>query len=107
MSKNKLVMAAAGSGKTTHLVEEALRKDEQVLITTYTQANAKEIKKKIIDIHNSIPENITVQTWFSTLLQHGVRPFQGGLISKRIKGMILVNQMSGVKYRNRRGIPIA
>ena len=32
---NKLIVAAAGSGKTTHLVNEALKiADEKVLITT-------------------------------------------------------------------------
>ena len=45
---NKLIIAAAGSGKTTFLVEEALKQKEgKVLITTYTQANEAEIRKKI------------------------------------------------------------
>ena len=44
---NKLIIAAAGSGKTTVLVKKALQiKDEKVLITTYTQANEAEIKKR-------------------------------------------------------------
>lgn len=45
---NKLIIAAAGSGKTTYLVKEALElKDSRVLITTYTEANEAEIRKKI------------------------------------------------------------
>ena len=53
---NKLIIAAAGSGKTTFLVEEALRqKKGKVLITTYTQANEAEIRKKIIE------ENFNIQ----------------------------------------------
>ncbi|MCD8179647.1 MAG: UvrD-helicase domain-containing protein [Tannerellaceae bacterium] len=92
---NKLVIAAAGSGKTTHLVEEALKnKHKRVLITTYTQANETEIKKKIIEINKCIPENITIQTWFSFLLKHGVRPFQVAMYEKKIKGLLLVNQQS-------------
>jgi len=95
---NKLIIAAAGSGKTTFLVEEALKQKEgKVLITTYTQANEAEIRKKIIEKNKCIPENITVQTWFSFLLQHGVRPFQGVLFEKKIKGLILVNGQSGFK----------
>ena len=44
---NKLIIAAAGSGKTTHLVEEALKITEgKVLITTYTEANEQEIGSK-------------------------------------------------------------
>ncbi|MDR2652239.1 MAG: UvrD-helicase domain-containing protein [Prevotellaceae bacterium] len=99
MNKNKLIIAAAGSGKTTHLVNEALEiKNEKVLITTYTQANELEIRKKIIRTNKCIPENIIVQTWFSFLLKDGVRPFQGALFEKKIKGLILVNSQSGIQF---------
>lgn len=99
---NKLIIAAAGSGKTTLLVKKALEtKDEKILITTYTQANEAEIRKKIIEVNKYIPQNITVQTWFSFLLQHGARPFQGYIFEKKIKGLILVNSKSGLKaYKN-------
>ena len=107
MNNNKLIIAAAGSGKTTHLVNEALNiKNENVLITTYTQANEAEIKKKIIEINRCIPENVTVQTWFSFLLKHGVRPFQGVLFEKKIKGLILVNSQSGIKGYTKNKQPI-
>ena len=92
MSKNRLITAAAGSGKTTFLVKEALKhRTENVLITTYTQANETEIKKKIIDINGCIPENVTILTWFTFLIQHGAKPFQEPLYSKEIKGLQLVN----------------
>lgn len=101
-TNNKLIIAAAGSGKTETLVKEALtQKEGKTLITTYTQANEAEIKKKFIEKNKCIPENVTVQTWFSFLLKHGVRPFQGTLFEKKIKGLILVNSQSGLKaYRN-------
>src|SRR5664280_2159660 len=106
MCKNKLIIAAAGSGKTTYLVNEALRiKNDRVLITTYTQANELEIRKRIIEINHCIPENLTIQTWFSFLLQHGARPFQGSIFDKKINGMLLVNCQSGLKYINH-GIPV-
>lgn len=99
MNQNKLIVAAAGAGKTTFLVNEALKiKNDRVLITTYTQANEAEIKKKIIEINRCIPSNVIVQSWFSFLLQHGVRPFQGVLFEKEITGLILVNSQSGLKY---------
>ncbi|MFH0906204.1 MAG: UvrD-helicase domain-containing protein, partial [archaeon] len=79
MSNNKLIIAAAGSGKTTFLVNEALKKEGNVLITTFTEANEAEIKNKIIKIRKCIPSNIIIQTWFSFLLQHGVRPYQDSL----------------------------
>lgn len=98
MKDNKLIIAAAGSGKTTYLIDEAIKnREKKVLITTYTQANEAEIRKKIIEKINYIPENITVQTWFSFLLKHGVRPYQGIIFDKRINGLILVNSQSGLK----------
>jgi DNA helicase II / ATP-dependent DNA helicase PcrA len=110
MNNNKLIIAAAGSGKTTLLVSEALKiKDKKVLITTFTLENEAEIIRKIIEINKCIPQNITVQTWFSFLLKHGARPFQGALFEKRINGLILVNGQSAVKgtlLRNGRKIPI-
>lgn len=94
---NKLIIAAAGSGKTTFLVNEALRsKDINILITTYTQANEEEIRNKFIKINKCIPKNVTIQTWFSFLIQHGVKPFQGGmgLSDFECKGLLLVSGQS-------------
>ncbi|MGN6196948.1 MAG: UvrD-helicase domain-containing protein [Ginsengibacter sp.] len=101
-TKNKLIIAAAGSGKTDTLVDKALKKkDAKTLITTYTQHNEAEIIKKFIEKNKCIPERVTVQTWFSFLLKHGVRPYQGALFEKKIKGLLLVNSQSGMKaYRN-------
>lgn len=107
LTNNKLIIAAAGSGKTTFLVDEALKQKEgKVLITTYTQANEAEIRKKIIEKNKCIPKNVTVQTWFSFLLKHGVRPFQGILFEKKIKGLILVNSQSGLKGYTKTKQPI-
>ena len=102
MNNNKLIIAAAGSGKTTYLVKMALDiTKENVLITTYTEANLAEIKNKIISKKGCIPSNITVQTWFAFLLQHGVRPFQSILstdIHEKNIGFFLINQKSGHRY---------
>lgn len=75
---NNLIIAAAWSGKTKTLVDKALAiKDKNILITTYTEANELEIKEKIIKANKwFIPRNITVQTWFTFLLENGVRPYQ-------------------------------
>lgn len=109
MESNTLIIAAAGSGKTTFLVKRALQiKAERVLITTYTEANEAEIKKRITEQNGYIPANIEVQTWFSFLLQHGVRPFQSALsdsIHERDIGFFLTSKKSGQKT-NRRGEPI-
>lgn len=107
MINNKLIIAAAGSGKTTFLVSEALKRpSSKILITTYTESNEAEIRKKIIKKTKYIPENITVQTWFSFLLQHGVKPFQGVIFQEDINGMLLVNEQSGLKFKTKKGAPV-
>ena len=98
MCKNKLVIASAGSGKTTYLINQALKTSGRVLITTFTEANESQIRQSIIETEGCIPSHITIQTWFSFLLQHCVRPYQGVLYPDHITGMLLVNQLSGVKY---------
>ncbi len=102
MKNNKLIIAAAGSGKTTFLVNQALTvESETVLITTYTEANGREIRDRIIAKKGCMPVNITVQTWFSFLLQHGVRPYQSVLnenIHNHDIGFYLSSEKSGKKY---------
>lgn len=97
--RNKLIIAGAGSGKTSYIIEKSMKlQDEKILITTFTEANAKEIKNKIIKLKGYVPSNIVIQTWFSFLLEHGVRPYQDCIIDEKIEGMLLVNGRSGVKY---------
>lgn len=102
MTKNRFIIAAAGSGKTTYLINEAIKVgSEKVLITTYTEANEAEIRKKIIKTHKFIPTNLTIQTWFSFLIQHGVKPYQGTLnelmFDNQVAGLNLVTTRSGAK----------
>lgn len=106
MKKNRLIIAAAGAGKTTFLVKEALKCNDNVLITTYTEANAEEIKRKIIQLNKAIPGNITVQTWFSFLMQHGVKPYQGSIYGKQINGLCFVNTQSGLRFKDPKGKPV-
>lgn len=105
---NTVMIAAAGSGKTTHLVREALKvKDDNVLITTYTESNEVEIKQRIFEItKGQVPPNIVVMTWFAFLISHGVKPFQGGLFDFPVKGMLLTSNRSGLRAYSRQGHPI-
>ena len=107
MSKNKLIIAAAGSGKTSYLVDQAkLIKNENILITTYTEENERQIKLRF---NYCIPKNITVQTWFSFLLQNGVRPYQSELnddLHNKKVGFFLTERPSGFRYRTSTGIPV-
>jgi DNA helicase II / ATP-dependent DNA helicase PcrA len=104
---NKVVIAAAGSGKTTFLVREALAiKSEWVLITTYTESNEGEIRQKFYDLNGHVPSNVVIMTWFSLLISQCVKPFQAPLISFQVKGMELVATASGIKYRANKGHPV-
>lgn len=105
--QNKIVIAAAGSGKTTYLVEHALKiKNERVLITTYTESNEAEIRQRFFDLAGRVPANVVIMTWFSLLITHGVKPFQGGLFDFPVKGMLLVQGQSGIRFRNNKGIAV-
>lgn len=101
---NEILIASAGAGKTTFLVKEALRCTGTVLITTFTEENEKEIRKKFIKLNKGvIPPNVTISTWFSFLIEHGAKPYQGKITDKKINGLILVNSKS-VPYTNERDV---
>lgn len=107
MGGNRIVIAAAGSGKTTYLVEEAFKiKDERVLITTYTESNEAEIRQRFFELVGHVPANVVIMTWFSFLISHGVKPFQGGLFDFTVRGMVLVSTASGIRYKNSMGIGV-
>lgn len=95
--KNRIFIAAAGSGKTWLLVNEAIsRPDSRILITTYTDTNTAEIEKRFVEEHGCVPSNVTISGWFSFLLEHGVRPYQGCVVEKRIAGLHFNEGVSGL-----------
>lgn len=80
--KNRVVVACAGSGKTLSIVADALsRPGERLLITTYTNENVDQINSYLVQQNGHVPENITVLSWYSFLLQDGVRPYQNYAVS--------------------------
>lgn len=97
---NKVIVASAGAGKSTFIVKEALQASasgRRILITTFTEACSDEIKAKIIKKNGYIPSNLYVITWFSFLIKHWIKPYQGCLFDYEIKGMVLCNSKSGEK----------
>lgn len=107
IGENRLVIAAAGSGKTTYLVEQALKvRDQRVLITTYTESNEAEIRQKFFDLVGHVPANVAIMTWFSLLITHGVLPFQGCVFDFPVRGMLLVQAQSAIRYTNRFGVGV-
>ncbi len=105
--RNQLVIAAAGSGKTTYLVEQALMvRDQRVLITTYTDSNEAEIRQKFFELVGHVPANVVITTWFSLLITHGILPFQGCVFDFPVRGMLLVQAQSAIRFTNRSGIKV-
>lgn len=104
--KNKLVLAGAGTGKTTYIVEQALKEKSRVLITTFTIRCREEIKEKIINIVGYCPKNIIVQTWFSFLYEHGILPYKKELSINEVNGINFVEGKSGLKTISKSGFPI-
>ncbi|AGN88363.1 UvrD-helicase domain-containing protein [Enterobacter sp. R4-368] len=106
---NKVIIASAGAGKSTFVVSESLnaaKLGKRVLITTFTEACRDEIKVKIIKKNGYVPSNLIVITWFSFLIKHWIKPYQGCLFDYEIKGMLLCSSKSGVKPYKVAGRPI-
>lgn len=105
---NLVYIAAAGSGKTTALVRKAcaLPLSEYVLILTYTDSNEKEIRNKFYQEKGYIPQNVVIQSWFSFLVQHLIKPYQNYLTDDNfvIKGIAMV-QSTGKKSKKAYRIP--
>lgn len=84
LTKNKVIVAVAGSRKTTSIVEKALStsSSKNLLITTYTNENIEQINSYLIQQNGYVPANIIVASWYSFLLQDGVRPYQNYMTNK-------------------------
>ena len=102
---NLIYIAAAGSGKTTTLVRKAcsLPPSEYVLILTYTDSNEKVIRSKFYQEKGYIPQNVVIQSWFSFLIQHLIKPYQNYLTDDNfvIKGVAMLQDLpKGIKKAN-------
>ena len=71
----RVIFAVAGSGKTTHIVN-SLNRDKRSLIVTYTNANYRNLQRKIIKkFDGKWPETITLMSYFSFLYGFCFKPF--------------------------------
>lgn len=69
--KNKLIIACAGAGKTTYLIDKAIELSNfKILITTFTDENYSSINLKFIKKYKVVPNHVRIRTWFSFLLEH-------------------------------------
>jgi len=70
----KLILAVAGSGKTTYLVNQ-IQEDKRYLIITYTETSKTNLQKCIIKRFKCFPDNITLDTYFTFLYSFCIQPF--------------------------------
>src|SRR5688572_9274856 len=100
-SENKVIIACAGSGKTTRLVSEALvSRDRRIAFVTYTNNNTREIIRRFGEVNSGVPRHVDVMTWFGFLLRECARPYQRSKYTyKRIESLLFLNEQSA------RGIP--
>lgn len=98
LPKNRVIIACAGSRKTTTLVDMALSEGnnkQRILVTTYTNENVDTIRSYFIQKHGCIPANVTVMSWYSFLLAHGIRPYQNMATSHPRVAGIFFDQIPG------------
>lgn len=100
LPNNQVILASAGSRKTTHLVSEALALgNKRILITTYTNENLRQICNYFVEQHGYVPNNVTLVTWYVFLLQDCVRPYQSSITSgPRISSIVFDDLPDAVRF---------
>lgn len=98
-NENRVIVAAAGAGKTTQLVREALEgRDRRIAMVTYTHFNARQIAQRFAEMNSGIPGHVDLMTWFAFLLRECARPYQrtkyGG---RRIESIYFVQSRSALR----------
>lgn len=77
-----VILAVAGSGKTTRIVQE-IDAQRRFLILTYTEQNLRNLRQKIIGAHGHMPPTVSVMTYFTFLYSFCFRPIAGLKIKTR------------------------
>jgi DNA helicase-2/ATP-dependent DNA helicase PcrA len=86
-STSRIIICAAGGGKTTAIVREAHAENGyRCALVTYTKNNAQEIHRKFYEIGPMLPPHVEVMTWFTFLLHELARPYRSVLHATRIDG---------------------
>jgi DNA helicase-2/ATP-dependent DNA helicase PcrA len=95
MLSNKIIIASAGAGKTTEIINLALAaRPKKSAIVTFTLNNLDEIHKKFFEVNGCVPPEVTIYPWYTFMLHELVRPFQGAVYEKRIASVAMINGAS-------------
>ena len=94
-SNNRIIVASAGSGKTSTIVDRACASPmSRAALVTYTTNNTSGIEKLIYQKVGYIPPHLTISSWYSFLLRHLVRPYQKAMHPKPVKRLHFHNGIS-------------
>ncbi len=94
---SEIVIAAAGGGKTTRIVERASNSlADHVALVTYTINNVLEIKHKFYELKPALPAHVEIWSWYRFLLHELARPYQRALLDHRIDGLQWVEGRSAL-----------
>lgn len=91
-----LMLAVAGSGKTTYLIS-LLNLEQRFLLVTYTRNNYDHLKRSIIRKFGYFPENIKVLKYFQFVYSFCYKPFCG--LDKRANGICFEQPPEQTRYR--------
>lgn len=70
----KLILAVAGSGKTSYILDQ-LNLDRRYLVITYTISNTKNIRNRITNRFGYFPSNISLYSYYPFLYSLCFKPF--------------------------------
>lgn len=70
----QLILAVAGSGKTTHILDK-IDEQRRSLVVTYTHENHRNLEAGLVAKFGRVPPHVTVLTYFSFLYGFCIRPF--------------------------------
>lgn len=103
-SISKVVVACAGSGKTTWIVKDVHGHDDPVAIVSYTNNNTKNIRDAFVEKSIIIPNRVKVETWLGFLLRDLVRPYQNFVRDGRVGTPVFVKGRSA-QYAKKDSVP--
>jgi DNA helicase II / ATP-dependent DNA helicase PcrA len=94
-SANRIIVASAGSGKTTAIIDDACAAmTSRAALVTYTTNNTSGIESLLYRKLGYMPPHVTVSTWYSFLLKHLIRPYQRSLYMRPVRTVHFQNGIS-------------
>lgn len=70
----QLVLAVAGSGKTTKILN-SISPEKRSLIVTYTNENLRSLESSLVAKYGHVPDNVCLLSYFSFLYTFCIRPY--------------------------------